>query len=149
MRSPALPGPTPSSTKAISTILGTGIIGGVNPSLDNLSLDNEGTIDAAGGGALAIATGTGTLANIGLMEATTGSMDVSTTIINGGTIETVGGTVTLHGAVADTGIVNGVHVRYFNGDLDIFGGELILGGSVDAGAIHLLPPPRPTCPRHW
>ncbi len=102
-----------------NTIQGQGAIGG-----DNLSFNNQGTVDANNYGTLTVDDGTGTLTNLGLMEATTGFLAIAGSIVNEGTIATAGGTVGVEGAVTNP-------FGYF-AVLNIDGGKMYLDGAVDA-----------------
>ena len=94
-----------------NTILGGGLIGG-----GNLAFTNGSTVNATS--SLIVNTGTQTLVNRNMMEATTGTLTIGGAIENDGEIESLGGAVVIDGALTGSGF------------LQVTGGTVTLGGSV-------------------
>ena len=113
-----------------NTIFGYGQLGA-----GALSLANEaaGTIDAQTG-TLTIDTGGSTTRNAGLLEATTGTLAIKSAILNKGTVQAAGGTVTLaSGAAADlvAGVLGG-------GTWRAAGGSIAFSDALTADAAKLI-----------
>ena len=91
-------------TNVDNTVSGGGKIGSSQLTLINKT---AGIIDATG--SLTLDTGSNTIINAGLLEATaSGSLMIQSSIDNGGTIEAVdGGTVIFNGRVNNTGTISG------------------------------------------
>jgi hypothetical protein len=86
-------------TNVDNTISGAGQLGE-----GQLTLVNEGTIDATGTNALIVDTRSNTIANSGTLEATgSGGLVVNSAVQNSGNIWADGGNVTLNGAVTGNG----------------------------------------------
>ena len=93
---------TSATFQNFETIAGAGTIGD-----STLTLYNEagGTIDASDGDALAIATGTRTVTNGGLIEATgAGGLTIANLLTNSGTLAASGGNLTVSNQVSGTGV---------------------------------------------
>jgi hypothetical protein len=87
-------------TNVDNTIVGAGEIGEAQ-----LTLINEGTIDADGTSALVIDTGTNVVVNGGTIEATAaGGLTVNSAVANSGDLLADGGNLTLRGAVTGGGV---------------------------------------------
>jgi hypothetical protein len=83
-----------------NTISGSGLIGAGGMGLTNLA---AGVIDQTGGVALVIDTGTATIANAGIIEASgTGGALIASAVANTGLLEAIGGNLTVDGAVTGT-----------------------------------------------
>ena len=81
-------------TNVDNTISGAGQLGN-----GQLTLDNEGIIDATGTNALVIDTGANTVTNSGTLEATgAGGLDIKSALANTGTLWANGGNVAVEGA---------------------------------------------------
>jgi hypothetical protein len=101
-----------------NTINGYGLLGNSQVTVVN---EAAGTIDASGGD-LIVDVGTGgSLANAGLMQALSGTLDVVSGFTNSGTVIADGGAVVLEGSVSGTG------------KLEVDGSQLTLMGSVGTG----------------
>ena len=86
-------------TNVDNTISGAGQLGD-----GQLTLDNEGVIDATGTNALVIDTGANTVANSGTLEATgSGGLIVNSAVDNSGDLWANGGNITINGAVTGNG----------------------------------------------
>jgi hypothetical protein len=108
-----------------STIIGAGALGA-----DQLTLDNEGTINANQDKALTINTGPNALTNIGIIEDTgTGGLAINSTV-NGGTIQAlvVGSHIDLNGGTIGAGAT----LATANGGVIQTGGTGTLDGSASA-----------------
>jgi hypothetical protein len=107
-----------------NTIAGAGALGNGKLSLTN---ESGGTVDATGANHLAIDTGAGKLINHGLMEATTGTLDINNSAVtNDGTIESMG---TLN--------ITSSTVRNASGTIEANGtaGVYLYGATIMAGTI--------------
>ncbi|HEX3116704.1 MAG TPA: VCBS domain-containing protein [Bradyrhizobium sp.] len=92
-------------TNVDNTISGSGQLG-----MGQLTLVNEGTIDATGADALTIDTGANVVTNSGTLEATgTGGLTVLSAIANSGTLWANGAAITVQGNVSGNGtaMING------------------------------------------
>src|SRR5262249_16924185 len=79
--------PSVTLTNADNTISGAGYIGG-----GQLTLVNQGVIDASGTNSLIIDTGSNTISNSGVLEATgSGGLIIDSNVLNSGTIWSNGG----------------------------------------------------------
>ncbi|WP_426442478.1 DUF4347 domain-containing protein [Bradyrhizobium genosp. P] len=86
-------------TNVDNTISGAGQLG-----QGQMTLVNEGTIDATGANALIIDTGSNIIANSGTLEATGGGgLIVNSAVDNSGSLSANGGNLTLEGAVTGNG----------------------------------------------
>jgi hypothetical protein len=86
-------------TNVDNTIAGAGQIGA-----GQLTLINEGTIDATGANSLTVDTGSNAVTNSGTLEATgSGGLIISSDVINTGLLWANGGNVTLEGNVSGNG----------------------------------------------
>ena len=88
-----------------NTIVGSGSIGGGSDTMTLINL-SKGVIDGTDPLGLQVGTGSAVVTNSGLIEATTGRIDVESALDNtGGIIEANGGKVSLLDAVNNTGAV--------------------------------------------
>ncbi len=86
-------------TNVDNTISGAGRLGD-----GQMTLVNDGTIDATGTNALVLDTGTNIITNSGTLEATgTGGLIVNSAVDNSGSLSANGGNLTLNGAVTGNG----------------------------------------------
>ena len=124
-------GATATLTNTNNTISGAGTIGD-----SHLTLNNQGTINANGSQAMVLNTGTNTVANSGLLEATsTGGLYVESNVSNAKTIEALGTNTKVILESTITNATNGLILASGSAaqvDLDnatIAGGKLQTSGS--------------------
>jgi hypothetical protein len=127
-------------TNVDNTIAGAGQLGA-----GQLTLVNEGTIDATGTSSLVIDTGANAVTNSGTLEATgTGGLLVHSDVINTGTLWANGGNVTVDGNVSGNGsaIISGAATLEFahaSAENTAFAagstGSLILGDSFNFSGV--------------
>jgi hypothetical protein len=86
-------------TNVNNTISGAGQLG-----VGQMTLVNQGIIDATGTNALVLDTGSNVIANSGILEATgTGGLTVNSAVTNSGSLVAQGGNLTFKGAVTGNG----------------------------------------------
>jgi len=114
-----------------NTISGAGTIGD-----SNLTLINQGTINANGSLALVLNTGSNTITNSGTLEATSsGGLDIDSNVNNAKTIEALGtnAKVLIQGVITDTAtgliLASGSGAQVDLDDATIMGGKLQTSGS--------------------
>jgi hypothetical protein len=122
-------------TNVDNSISGAGTLGGDEMTLVN---DMKGVVDAVGGGnvnPLIVDTGANEIVNAGLMEATTGSLDVDSLVSNTGTIKSFGGFVNLE-SVDNSGALIAATSTILIDDGDSGTGSATIddGGGIDFGA---------------
>ena len=100
-------------TNVDNTIAGAGQLGA-----GQLTLVNEGTIDATGHNSLVIDTGANAVVNSGILEATgSGGLIVHSDVVNTGTLSADGGNVTIEGNVSGKGFatISGATLEFASG----------------------------------
>ena len=91
--------PSVTLTNLDNTISGAGQLGD-----GQMTLVNDGTIDATGTNALVLDTGSNVITNSGILEATgTGGLIVNSAVANSGSLLADGGNITFNGAVTGNG----------------------------------------------
>ena len=118
-------------TNVDNTISGAGTIGD-----SNLTLINQGTINANGSLALVLNTGNNTITNSGTLEATSsGGLDIDSNVNNSKTIEALGtnAKVVIQGVITDTAtgliLASGSGAQVDLNNATIVGGKLQTSGS--------------------